>query len=163
MPGTSPSAPNAAVFSRCSRLFSFFFFFIISFGRHRWLSRSRSVSDVPGQPKMLVGDLLVAINGRSLALEAEDDADELLAKELRHGVALRLQREAKASLAGLLSSLYGPPERPSELPEWPAEAEDAEEEEEVMVFQAALQPAVVSGEPAGRPGQEVRGLRSDIR
>ena len=97
------------------------------------------MSDVPGQPRMVPGDLLVAINGRSLALQLEDDADEVLASELRHGATLRLQR-AKESLAELLGSRYGTPGQ--EPPEWPEVVEE-EEEEEVMVFQA--QPEVREG------------------
>eukprot|EP00435_Cladocopium_sp_Y103_P009391 s5901_g2.t1 len=56
---------------------------------------SQSIRPSPGQPSMRVGDLLVSVNGRSLALTNEDDADEVLANELRHGVSLILQRPSE--------------------------------------------------------------------
>ncbi|CAE7649628.1 dnaaf1 [Symbiodinium sp. CCMP2592] len=49
-----------------------------------------SINDQPGQKGLEVGDLLVEVGGRSLALASEDEADEVLSGELRDGVRLRL-------------------------------------------------------------------------
>jgi len=46
---------------------------------------------------------MVEVNGRSLALKNEDDADEVLANELRHGVALLLQRHLEPAQASASS------------------------------------------------------------
>ncbi|CAE7237661.1 dnaaf1, partial [Symbiodinium necroappetens] len=49
-----------------------------------------SINHEPGQKGLEVGDLLVEVGGRSLALASEDEADEVLSGELRDGVRLRL-------------------------------------------------------------------------
>lgn len=89
--------------------------------------RVESIRPSPGQPSMRMGDLLVSVNGRSLALTNEDDADEVLANELRHGVPLILQRPAgdepvepmapESSMVPEASKLAAPAaDRPEEAP-----------------------------------------------
>ncbi|CAK9079093.1 unnamed protein product [Durusdinium trenchii] len=57
--------------------------------------RVESIGKEPGQPLMRVGDLLVEVNGKSLASTSEDEADEVLAAELRDGVTLLLERASE--------------------------------------------------------------------
>ncbi|CAE8656847.1 unnamed protein product [Polarella glacialis] len=63
----------------------------VSFLEHRGYTLE-SLSPLPGQPDLLVGDLLIEVGGRSLALASEDEADEVLASELLDGVALLVER-----------------------------------------------------------------------
>eukprot|EP00438_Fugacium_kawagutii_P009913 Skav216406 [mRNA] locus=scaffold457:391975:398712:+ [translate_table: standard] len=79
----------------------------VTTSQRRKREKTMSIRSSPGQPSLRVGDLLVEVNGKCLALENEarvvtdaawwcglqDDADEVLANELRHGVPLLLQRE----------------------------------------------------------------------
>ncbi|CAE7578067.1 dnaaf1, partial [Symbiodinium pilosum] len=73
-----------------------------------------SINEQPGQRGLEVGDLLIEVAGRSLALASEDEADEVLSAELRDGVRLRVLR---------------PPAARSESPEarCPAHAEESPE------------------------------------
>mmetsp|Transcript_9503 Transcript_9503/g.21112 ORF Transcript_9503/g.21112 Transcript_9503/m.21112 type:complete len:650 (+) Transcript_9503:86-2035(+) len=58
-----------------------------------------SIAESPGQPDLQSGDIIVAVAGRSVAVAAEDDADEILAGELADGVELLLADGQSGDLA----------------------------------------------------------------
>eukprot|EP00928_Gymnodinium_smaydae_P024626 TRINITY_DN19871_c0_g1_i1.p1 TRINITY_DN19871_c0_g1~~TRINITY_DN19871_c0_g1_i1.p1 ORF type:complete len:856 (-),score=106.34 TRINITY_DN19871_c0_g1_i1:39-2606(-) len=51
-----------------------------------------AIADAPGQPELREGDVVVAVAGRSLTLTSEDEADEVLAAELRDGAEFLVER-----------------------------------------------------------------------
>jgi len=59
------------------------------------------IAEMPGQQGLAIGDLIVAINGRSLALQSEDDADDILASEIADGVGLLIAPPTSGSDVGI--------------------------------------------------------------
>lgn len=74
----------------------------VSFVPHRGYVLE-AISNLPGQPGLQTGDVIVAVGGISTALALEEDADEVLASGLADGVALTVEREAPAG--GLVTCL----------------------------------------------------------
>eukprot|EP00927_Polykrikos_kofoidii_P077010 TRINITY_DN74002_c0_g1_i1.p1 TRINITY_DN74002_c0_g1~~TRINITY_DN74002_c0_g1_i1.p1 ORF type:complete len:1055 (+),score=195.10 TRINITY_DN74002_c0_g1_i1:68-3232(+) len=72
-----------------------------------------AINDEPGQPGLHIGDIIIRVNGCSLALASEDDADDVLASEIANDVEILVVGSTISIAAGDV----GLPPSESSLPE----------------------------------------------